>query len=255
MSDSKSDRSALLIGIDDTDNLQSRGTGYRARCLGRLLADEGLGRINGISRHQLLVCDDIPYTSHNSALCLRLEPDAATGLDAVIETCRAFLRRESAPGSDAGLCVAPLARAAAPLRGYGRRAQREVLRRRDAEALAQEQGVYLEGLTGDFGGVIGALAAVGLRAGGADGRFVWVEGIRERTDRRCSIAELLSETGVDSVETLAGAPINDRAQWLNLGPWPRPIARDGRAVLLVEENPDDQDCHWRVVDRAVIKGY
>ena len=33
-----------LIGIDDTDNLESRGTGFRDRCLGAALAKTGLAR-------------------------------------------------------------------------------------------------------------------------------------------------------------------------------------------------------------------
>jgi len=245
----------LLIGVDDTDNLESRGTGYRARCLGALLHAQQLGRINGISRHQLLVDDAIPYTSHNSAACLRLELAEGAEQAVVIDNCRKFLHDASAPGSDAGLCVSPLDRISETLQSFGKRAQREVLQRQEAEATAEREGVYLEGLTGDHGGVIGALAAVGLRAWGADGRFVWVEGIRERAGKRISIATVLEETGVEGVMTLTGKAITDGSQMLNLGPWPRPIAHAGQAILLVEEDHDDQDSQWRVVDRAIIKRY
>lgn len=245
----------LLIGIDDTDNLNSRGTGYRARCLGARLRDQGMGRVNGISRHQLLVDDAIPYTSHNSAACLRLELAAGTDPADVIENCRKFLRDESAPGSDAGLCVSPLDRVNESLQSFGKRAQCEVLQCGEAEEIAKHEGAYLEGLTGDHGGMIGALAAIGLRAWGADGRFVWVEGIRERADKLYSIKDLLAETGVDRVMTLAGKFITDGTQMLNLGPWPRPIAHNGLAVLLVEENHVDKSSQWRVVDRDVIKRY
>ncbi len=94
-------RLRYLIGIDDTDNLESRGTGFRARCLGADLAAAGLARVDGVSRHQLLVHPDIPYTSHNSALCLDAHvPDGR--IDEVREFCRDFLLRESADGSDAG---------------------------------------------------------------------------------------------------------------------------------------------------------
>lgn len=53
-----------LIGIDDTDNLESRGTGFRARQLLQRLAEAGFARPLGITRHQLYVHSDIPYTSH-----------------------------------------------------------------------------------------------------------------------------------------------------------------------------------------------
>ena len=45
--------------------------------------------------------------------------------------------------------------------------------------LADRHGAHLEGVTGERIGVIGALAAVGLRRGGHDGRFIWLEGVRE----------------------------------------------------------------------------
>ncbi|WP_041355139.1 hypothetical protein [Nitrosococcus halophilus] len=58
-----------FIGIDDTDNRESRGTGYRARTLGAQLEEKGLAILEGVTRHQLLVSPAIPYTSHNSAAC------------------------------------------------------------------------------------------------------------------------------------------------------------------------------------------
>lgn len=245
----------LLIGIDDTDNLESRGTGYRARCLGARLRDTGLGQVNGISRHQLLVDDAIPYTSHNSAACLRLELTDDGNQESVIECCRTFLAEESAPGSDAGLCVSPFEKTGEALQHFGQRAQQEVLHRRQAETLARDQGIYLEGLTGDHGGVIGAMAAIGLRAAGDDGRFVWVEGIRERANEQHSIGDILELTGVELIMTLSGDVITNKKEILDLGPWPRPILRDGRIVLLVEENHDDENIQWRVVDKAIIKRY
>jgi len=37
----------LLIGIDDTDNLESRGTGYRVRQLANWLAENRLAKPKG----------------------------------------------------------------------------------------------------------------------------------------------------------------------------------------------------------------
>jgi len=126
-----------LIGIDDTDNLESRGTGFRARCLGAELAAAGLARIDGVSRHQLLVHPDIPYTSHNSALCL--DGFVADGrIDEVREFCRDFLLRESAEGSDAGLCIAEYDTLNGTVRAFGVRAKQEVLVRSEAEDVARE---------------------------------------------------------------------------------------------------------------------
>lgn len=243
-----------LVGIDDTDNLNSRGTGYRARRLGERIREEGLGGVHGISRHQLLVSPEIPYTSHNSAACLRIAASSGSR-DRLIGLCRDYLAAESAPGSDAGLCVAGEAQLGDAVREYGQRAQRTVLHRDEAAALAADADIHLEGLTGDHGGMIGALAAVGLRAQGWDGRFIWVEGIRERADSRCTLAELLQTTGVERLETVDGRPVAEPSAIVDLGPWPRPVVRGGEAVLLVEEQNDDTSPVWRVVERAVIKQY
>src|SRR3972149_7716381 len=97
----------LLIGIDDTDNIDSRGTGFKARRLGELLSAHNLAAFDGITRHQLLVDPRIRYTSHNSAACLsaRLTSDNHEGIR---EFCRRFVLAASAEGSDAGLCIAPV---------------------------------------------------------------------------------------------------------------------------------------------------
>ena len=50
----------VYIGIDDTDNLNSVGTGRVARGLARSLVEAGFGDSLGVSRHQLLVHPDIP---------------------------------------------------------------------------------------------------------------------------------------------------------------------------------------------------
>ena len=92
-----------LLGIDDTDNLESRGTGHRVRQLAGWLAENNLAEPLGITRHQLLVDPQIPYTSHNSSACLSVESE---NVDDLWEASREFLLRESALGSDAGLTLA-----------------------------------------------------------------------------------------------------------------------------------------------------
>jgi hypothetical protein len=59
----------ILIGIDDTDNAETHGTGRRARQLGERLAADGLAEVDGITRHQLLIDPRIPYTSPANRAC------------------------------------------------------------------------------------------------------------------------------------------------------------------------------------------
>jgi hypothetical protein len=62
----------VYLGFDDSDTQDSQyGTGKLARWFQNDMP-EGCTCL-GVVRQQLLVCDDIPYTSHNSAACLIAE--------------------------------------------------------------------------------------------------------------------------------------------------------------------------------------
>ena len=84
----------LIIGIDDTDNLESRGTGHLARQLGLGLEAAGLCRLKNIVRHQLLVSPKIPYTSHNSSASIVV--DEVNDVQDVIGFSREMLLQSSA---------------------------------------------------------------------------------------------------------------------------------------------------------------
>lgn len=243
-----------LIGIDDTDNAESRGTGFRSRELGARLGEAGLGRLAGITRHQLYVHPDIPYTSHNSAACLDLWVEAAS-LDSVAGFCRQYLEAESAPGSDAGLCVATFDSVPTTMVEFARAAKREILSREAARELAAAAGVHLEGVTGDEMGVIGALAAVGLRHSGHDGRFIWLEGVRELSGT-ATADWLLANTGIAAVETVDGRGVPGEARVL-VDPWPRPVLQNDRAILLVRESLEESHANydWELLPKEAIRRY
>jgi hypothetical protein len=162
----------ILISIDDTDNLDSPGSGQAAERLAKGLQDLGMAECSNITRHQLYVHEDIPYTSHNSAMCFSASTDKAH-VDTIIRFGEEFLQKESAVGSDPGLCVAVvdshLDKEA--LIAFGLTAKKNILTKQDAYGLANKLGVHLSEHGGTGGGVIGALAAIGLRLQGNDGRF------------------------------------------------------------------------------------
>src|SRR5262249_51531027 len=147
---------------------------------------------------------------------------------------RDYLGRTAAPGSDAGLCVALFEEAGVEIIGFGERAKCEVLTKLEAMALAARAGFRLEGATGDHGGIIGALACVGLRKTGNDGRFVWVEGVRE-LDGIATAGHLLETTGIDVLRNVSGLKQPGAEDLIDVAPWPRPVLLDHKAVLLIEE--------------------
>jgi hypothetical protein len=234
----------LLIGIDDTDNLESRGTGYRVRQLANWLAENGLAVPKGITRHQLLVDPQIPYTSHNSSACMSIETENA---EDVWEASREFLLRESAIGSDVGLCLAQIDLISEQVLDFARRAKLEVLTMLEAEQTASKSQIRLAGLTGTGGGIIGALAGVGLHHAGDDGRFLWLPGLRE-LQGAYPVAQICSTAHIDRVCTLQGGNLTPETL-VDVGEWVRPVLRGGQATLFVEE----QNHEWYSLPKDRIK--
>ena len=238
------------IGIDDTDNLESRGTGHRARQLGTMLEEAGIARLICITRHQLLVHKDIPYTSHNSSACLLMDLNPAQEAE-LITFCREFLLRESAPGSDAGLCIASAEAINHAIENWGKTAKKIVLNKPLAHELANLHHIFLEGLTGEKIGVIGALAAVGLRHAGNDGRVLWLPFLRE-TEGIFSAEELKKRLTVDRITTKEGTEI-DNPDTIKADNWIRPVMRDNKITLIVEKTEDHGQYKWQHVPKEYIK--
>ncbi len=245
----------VLICIDDTDNLESRGTGALASQLARELEENGWGKSMFVTRHQLLVHPDIPYTSHNSAMCFAADIDG-TSLESVIRHAAAFLGRESAPGSDPGLCVAAVEGLAdaATLVDFGKKAKQTVLTTADARAVAQRLGVHLSGHGGSGQGVIGALAGAGLRLSGNDGRL---KGHLEipANNGVATVGEISSHPNVDEVRSLDGETVPPEEAVL-LGEKVKTVLLAGKSVLLVEPNEGAANgAKWRTLSRQQLRGY
>jgi hypothetical protein len=215
----------LFIGLDDTDTLESRGTGHLARQIAAALAVDY--PVLGVTRHQLLVDPRVPYTAKNSSAAILLEPNGRVALDPLMERVQALVREHFNPGSDPGLCIARYVPEAVTV--FGRRAQRDLVTQAGARALAAAHAIPLLGLGGTQGGVIGALAAVGLAAGGDDGRYVMVGRSRDLSGLQPVAAVLAA--GIADVRTLDGRSVT---KGLILTDELRPARRGGRPVAFVE---------------------
>ncbi len=237
----------FLIGLDDTDSNDSIGTGALARELcARLERDLGVVP-RGITRHQLLVHPDIPYTSHNSSACI--DVDFGRERDVLAAVCRDFVLALFHPGADPGLCIGSAeVFAGAPLAEFGRRAQREVVRREQAEALGRAHGVLLEPLGGSGLGVVGALAGCALRATADDGRFIALPGARQISGA-IKVGALLSRLRIDAVVDATGKALAPD-ETLDTQGWVRPELRGGRVLLPVERNANG----WSVVRKKPGEG-
>lgn len=215
------------VGIDDTDVEGSRGTNQLARSLVAALASQF--RCLRIVRHQLLDDPRVPCTTKNGSASIALEPIGAVDLVELAQRCREHMLADFVEGSDPGLCVAE--RIPDDVVRFGLRCQSELVSQEEAHEVARRHGLLLEGLGGTCGGVIGALAAVGLAATGNDGRVVqlaqWpddltgtqpVEQLHER-----NVAVFCRENG-EKIDTGS----------VDVGKRLRPNRRDGGNVLFVE---------------------
>ena len=243
----------LLIGIDDTDNLDSRGTGFHARSIGAAMDSNSWGECNVITRHQLLVSPLVPFTSHNSAACITVATSNEY-LNDIADFCRDYLINESAEGSDPGLCIADAKQLNLAVIQFGFLAKRRVVTQDHAHAIASAAGISLQGLGGDFQGVIGALASVGLNGSGSDGRMLWLKGMRERVEQLVSVAELLNQSGIEVIQTVEGEVITNLNLMINMGAWPRAIWTGGQATLIIEKSMENADV-WQVAAKDYLRQY
>ncbi len=245
----------VVLCIDDTDNLESRGTGTLASQLARELEENAWGTSRFITRHQLLVHPDIPYTSHNSAMCFVAEIEEGS-LEPLIRHAAAFLARESAEGSDPGLCVVDADQLGdpAPLIAFGQKAKQSVVAMDEAYGLAKSLGIHLSEHGGSGQGVIGALAGAGLRLSGNDGRLKGHMAI-DTDNGRATVGKICAHADVDEVRSLDGRhPEGD--ELVLLGEKVKTVLLDGKSVLLVVPADGAADgVAWQTCSKQQLRNY
>jgi hypothetical protein len=134
----------IYIGVDDTDTLDSVGTGRVARGLAKRYVDLGLATSLGVSRHQLLVHPEIKYTSHNSSKGLALISDQPE--EAFYQPGIEYLKSIFVAGSDPGLCICPESKINKELLDYAVASQKDVIKKGYAISIAAKYGIFLREL-------------------------------------------------------------------------------------------------------------
>jgi len=239
-----------LAGIDDTDNEFSRGTGFRTRDLTSHIYTNKLGTVHSISRHQLYVHPEIPFTSHNSSACLDIETN---NIEALRLFMADYLKCESAEGSDAGLCIIEHNSVSNRVINWGKRAKKEILIQEEAYQIAKEEKFYLEGFLGTKGGIIGALAGIGLRKYGNDGRFFWLAGkeLREYNGiYTCST--LYQNSRFDQIVSTNGEILNNEDR-IFVDEWLRPVLKNLKISIIVEPCLNNSEYEWKIASKDYIK--
>jgi len=241
----------LLIGIDDTDDNCSKGTGYFSRKLGCYLEENMLGRVLGISRHQLCTNNRINYTTNNSSACIEI--CICVEASKLIEGIRNYTKEHTSKKANPGFCVIDMTNVPKSLLDFGLKSKTKIVSVNEAYKIAAEHNIHLEGIKQGASGIIGALAAVGLRATGNDGRMIWVQGREISEMQGVFVAgEIYSTTRVDSIKTLEGFKIPVNAT-IELNKSARPVIKENTITLFVEECNEKEVAEWRVISEKAIK--
>ncbi len=230
----------LLIGIDDTDDPDFHiGTGRLVRNLALHLLKTRPG-ISGyaVIRHQLLIHPDIPYTSHNSPACLKLEFHDRRSEDLKLwqTEISAYLHQTASPLAHPGLCLMWNSECPESLYEYGVSAAHRVLTIESARAAIRSHGtILLKKLWGTGQGIIGALSACVLTAQGYCGRFLEYNGVLRNITSDVTAGDLLGKGVVVASINAKAAPVQAE-DVIRLDDWPRPRLIGGRPVLFVQKS-------------------
>jgi iron complex transport system substrate-binding protein len=245
----------VLICIDDTDNMESVGTGELAEMLAKNIEENQWGECSRITRHQLLIHKDIPYTSHNSSMCFKAEIKEEN-FQHIIKYASNFLAAESAEGSDPGLCVVDLdtLKEDKKLKEFGDKAKKHVLTKEDAYDLAKNLNIHLSEHGGTGQGVVGALAGTGLRLSGNDGRFKGKFKL-DSLDKFIKVDQLCLNKNIDLVMSIDGKILKNK-EVVMVGDTLKTVLLDDKSVLLVyKDDNSEYNNIWNTCSKQQLKKY
>jgi hypothetical protein len=205
-----------------------------AKALAQCLTEHGLGKSLGVSRHQLLMDSRVRSTSHNSSKGLAMLTDRPES--DFYEPAIKFMQSCFVEGSDPGLCFCPEDKMNQEIIDYAYSSKKVLLCKEDAINLAAKYKIFLKELGGDGGGVIGALASVGLRAAGDDGRVIDLKGIKE-IKGIISAGQVLERTDIVRVQDMNGNLLRPD-ELIDSRDWLRPSLVGGEPVLRVKPGLD-----------------
>ena len=244
-----------LLSIDDTDELDSPGTGEHLENIILLLEKNLECKCSKVTRHQLFFSPLVKYTSHNSSMTVMIRTEAQPK-DIFDAACR-YLEINAAKSSDPGVCLlcsSELSEAQTlELKEYGKKAKTEYIEKREALCLAEKLSILLKEVGGEGIGVIGALAGTALRLDGNDGRYKGKIDIGVNQDAmKCK--DILSHPHIDKIMTEDGLElsgdckiyITEKIKTVNLGHC---------AVLLVKKQKTDEGEIYVNVSKAELKKY
>lgn len=228
----------LFIGIDDTDCSSSKGTGELTKILAKQIESNGLGKVVNITRHQLYLSKKIKYTNLNNSACLEV---IVCNMESLVSFCKNFVKNNCQKLSNATIIFANEENISTEIIDFSLKVKKEVVTIKEAITLAKKNNLCVDFFGIKKSGVIGALAAIGLRLTSNDGRVIWANGFEVPNMNGTYIAgEVYCQTHVDTIKTSDGYKIPTNSKIIYDNKFSKPIIENNLITLIVEEVSDNE---------------
>lgn len=223
----------IFVAIDDSRQLDGGKAGETASLLGKFIEENGWGRSSIPSRHRLYPHPDTACKKHNTARSFLADIGEQYLADFIDYACR-LVRSTGTPDSNAGLAVAipELMENPDELIEYAYRVKEGLVSKDEALKFKNKPGLYLFELNGSGRGIIGALAAAGLRITGNDGQFRGKLQIGTGEDYIASVKEIIDKSYVEQVKNMDFENISD-SEYVRMGEKVKIVLLDNKYTLMV----------------------
>ena len=132
---------------------------------------------------------------------------------------------------------------------WGLRAKKEILTQDAARDLAVQNNIFLEGLTGTRDGIIGSLAACGLRKYGNDGRILMLAADFRSFSGTADAEMICRNFHIQNIFDNFDLPIPPDAVITLAEGW-KPVLKNGTYTLIVEK---DGEHTWKSISKDYLR--
>lgn len=223
----------IFVALDDSRQLDGGKAGHTASLLAKYMEERGWGSSAIPSRHRLYPNPATGCKKHNTARSFSAELDSQHLEEFMAYACE-LIRSTGTPDSNTGLVVAvpELMDNPAELIDYAYKVKEEMVSKEEAIQFSGKPGLYMYELIGSGNGIIGALAAAGLRMTGNDGQFRGKLQVGTGEDYIASVKEIIDQTYVEQVKNMDFENLDDIEQ-VRMGEKVKVVLLDDKYTLMV----------------------
>lgn len=244
----------IYVAIDDSRQLDGGKAGETAFLLGKYIEKRGWGKSAIPSRHRLYPNPATGCKKHNTARSLAADIDEQHLADFIDYACT-LVKSTGTPDSNAGLVIAipELMDNPGELVQYAYQVKEEMIGKEEALKLVDRPGLYVFELNGSGNGIIGALAAAGLRMTGNDGQFRGKLQVGSGEDYIARVREIIDETYVEQVKNMNFETLHDD-EYVRMGEKVKVVLLDNQYTLMVFSTDIDHP-KWQTSTTHMLRAF